>query len=603
MSIHLIRPAARVVTRMLGLAAALILTASAARAGTATISWNPNPETNITGYVVLYGTEPGAYAFSRQVGNVTSLTLDNLAVGKTYYFAVQAVNAAGLTGPLSQEVSATVEATSPSGETLDAWKQRFGVTDMTADPDGDGVTNMDEFLGGTDPFIPNTWTLADGATGGFRTRLAVTNPGTDAAEITIRFLPQGGAPVVQQYSVPGRSRRTLVVNDIAGLENAAFSAEVSTQRGGVLVERTMTWGGPEMMDSAHTSKAVARPQTTWYFAEGDSAMFDTYLVLTNTGAADANATVTFLLNNGQTVAATYVVPAGSRQSVYANDVPGVGKTSFGIAVQATAPITAERAMYFSTATTAWKGGLESAGVPAPSRQWYLAEGHTGQVFTEYLLLANPNQAAAMATVRYLTPAGAATEQTYQLGPTSRATIKVNEVPGLEDTEVAAAITSTLPIVAERSMFWPGQPGQWYEGHNAAAMQKLGFKWVLAEGETGGAHNAVSCFLLANPSARDADVTLTLLRDNGLAPVTVQATVKANSRLSLDSTEFPLLSGEQFGTVVESTNGVPIAVERSLYWDGEGKTWIAGTSETGALIGGAEVRFQRPDPDRPRNVKQ
>ena len=88
--------------------------------------------------------------------------------------------------------------------------------------------------------------------------------------------------------------------------------------------------------------------------------------------------------------------------------------------------------------------------------------------------------------------------------------------------------------------------------------------------------------------------LTLLRDNSLAPVTVQATVKANSRLTLSSSEFPLQSGEEFGTVVESTNGVSFAVERSMYWDGEGKIWIAGTNQTGAVL----IRAAQPVPATP-----
>ena len=61
------------------------------------------------------------------------------------------------------------------------------------------------------------------------------------------------------------------------------------------------------------------------------------------------------------------------------------------------------------------------------------------------------------------------------------------------------------------------------------------------------------------------------------------TVKANSRLTMSSLELPLASGETFGALVESTNGVPIAVERSVYWDGAGKTWLAGTNETGVLL--------------------
>lgn len=569
--------------RLLAVVSAILLTPALLRAGSVTISWNANPEADVVGYVVLYGTQPGVYPFSQQVGQVTTATVTSLKAGQTYYFAVKAVNADGLSSPVSSEVATVVPLTSPSGETLDQWEARFGITDTNADPDGDGVTNMDEFLNGTDPFIPNRWLLAEGATGSARTRLALTNPGVDTAEITVRFLPQGGTPIVQQYSIPGQSRRTVFLNDIAGLQDVLVSAEVTTERGGVLVERTVTWGGPEMMDSAHTGKAVDSARTTWYFAEGDTGVFDTYLALANAGSADANATITFFLASGQTVQATYVVPASGRQLVHVNTVPGLGQASFGMAVQASAPIAAERTMFFTTQDTAAKGGHASSGVVAPARKWYLAEGQTGSVFSEYLLLANPNTLPATATVVYLTPAGTSVTKRYQLEPTSRMTVTVNDEPGLENTEVAATITATLPIVAERSMYWPGTWGQWYEGHNSAAMPSLGTKWALSEGETGGAHNVVSRFLLANPNTRDAAVKLTLLRDNGLAPVVVQATIKARSRLTLNSSEFPLQFGEQFGTVVESTNGVSFAVERSMYWDGEGKTWIAGTNETGAVL--------------------
>ena len=94
---------------------------------------------------------------------------------------------------------------------------------------------------------------------------------------------------------------------------------------------------------------------------------------------------------------------------------------------------------------------------------------------------------------------------------------------------------------------------------------------------------MSYILMADPTEQDATVNVTIIRDNGLAPVVVGRTVKANSRLTMNSTELPLASGEQFGVLVESTNGVPIAVERAMYWDGAGKHWSAGTSETGFLL--------------------
>jgi hypothetical protein len=40
---------------------------------------------------------------------------------------------------------------------------------------------------------------------------------------------------------------------------------------------------------------------------------------------------------------------------------------------------------------------------------------------------------------------------------------------------------------------------------------------------------------------------------------------------------PELANAEFGVVVESTNGVPIAVERATYWDAGGVTWAAGAN--------------------------
>jgi hypothetical protein len=569
--------------RSLLVLALLLLVAAPAFAGSVTVTWDRNTEPDVVGYRVFWGTQSGVYTFNQAVGNATTWTVNDLTPGTTYYFAVQAVSADGLTSPLSQEVSTTIPGGSPTGETEPVWMARFGIVDTTGDADGDGVSNHDEYLNGTDPTIQNTWMLAEGASGFFKARFAIMNPGTDQAEITVKFLREGLSPITHQYSIPGKSRKTISSTDIDGLSWISFSTEVTTQRGGVLVERTMTWGGADKMDSAHTGKAVSGPQADWYFAEGDARTFDTYLLLANASATPVNVDVTYLLDSGATVHETYVVAANVRRTIYTNNVPGLLNTSFSMSVHASAPINAERAMYFSLADAYYKCGTDSSGVEAPSTQWFIAEGHTGSTFSEYILLANPNPSATTATIRYLRPSGPVITRSYELLPNSRMTVYVNEIPGLEYSDVSASITATQPIVAERSMYWPGQWGQWYEGHNSIALSAIGTSWALAEGETGGARNAISYILMANPTEQDAAVTVTILRDNNLPPLYVTRTVRANSRLTVSSWDLALGSGETFGALVDSTNGVPIAVERAMYWDSATRHWSAGTNETGFLL--------------------
>lgn len=73
--------------------------------GAATLSWTPNTETNLAGYNVYMGTQPGTYAAPVSVGNSTTYTVNNLRGGTTYYFTVTAINEAGVESLHSTEVS------------------------------------------------------------------------------------------------------------------------------------------------------------------------------------------------------------------------------------------------------------------------------------------------------------------------------------------------------------------------------------------------------------------------------------------------------------------------------------------------------------------
>ena len=67
-----------------------------------------------------------------------------------------------------------------------------------------------------------------------------------------------------------------------------------------------------------------------------------------------------------------------------------------------------------------------------------------------------------------------------------------------------------------------------------------------------------------------------------APIVRHFTVPPTSRFNVDvKTVLPELQGEHalFGTLIEVANDVPIAVERSLYWNANGVFWAGGTHAT------------------------
>ena len=171
------------------------------------------------------------------------------------------------------------------------------------------------------------------------------------------------------------------------------------------------------------------------------------------------------------------------------------------------------------------------------------------------------------------------ERTYTLRPSSRTTIQVDVIPGLEHAEVSAAIRATQPIIVERAMYW-GVP--WIEAHNSAGVTSTGTRWVLAEGEHGGPLDHATYLLLANPGDQEATVTVTLLRHGGLPALQAVLTVAPHSRRTIDSRHFAqLLPAEQFGFLIDATQ--PIVVERAMYWTGGGERWGAGTNETGTRM--------------------
>jgi M6 family metalloprotease-like protein len=332
-----------------------------------------------------------------------------------------------------------------------------------------------------------------------------------------------------------------------------------------------------------------------YFAEGATgAFFNARLALANPGTEPVRALLRFLTAGG--VAATLPVTVAPQQRVSVNPetLPGLSSAEFATVVEADALVVADRHMQWGGVGY---GSHAETAIAAPSRTWYLAEGSTVGSFTLFYLLQNPSASeTAQVRVRYLLPDGAPLEKTYDLAPSSRFNIWVDEElfgpagKALASTDVSAAIEVIAgpAIIVERAMYLT-RPGEVFgAGHESAGVVAPATTWFLAEGATGAYFDEF--VLIANPSGTAADVEVRYLLPDGTVH-TVRHAVPAAARYNiwLDQETVPglgkVLADTALSVTLQSLNGVPIVVERAMWWPGSSDTWLEAHNSPGATASG------------------
>ena len=465
-----------------------------------------------------------------------------------------------------------------------------------------------------------TWYLAEGCTlGSFDEWILVQNPNSTLAECKITFMRSNGNTAEHTFLVGSFHRYTIHVNDY--VPSASVSAKVESTNGvGIFVERAMYWDSAATLPSSaegftarmrwaggHCSNGITSPSLQWYFAEGCTANnFDEWILVQNPNSTQAECLVTFMKQDGSTLNKSISVPATSRYTIHANNE--IPSDSFSIKIESLngVGIIAERAMYWSCAATppssaegqavpssvegrtviGCKEGHCSAGVTGTSTTWYLAEGCTMGSFDEWILIQNPGDITANIKITFMKSNGTNVFYYLDVSPTSRKTIYANNI--VPNDSISAKIESTngIGIIVERAMYWDceatlpnsaegGGVIEYSGGHNSTGVISPVETWYLAEGCTVGSFD--DWVMIQNPNNSIARVTVVFMKDTG-SVIVHNVEIAPLSRYTIRVND--IAPNASLSAKITCTNGLGIIVERAMYWDSAGYSWIAGHNSGG-----------------------
>ncbi|MFN8060608.1 MAG: SBBP repeat-containing protein [Vicinamibacterales bacterium] len=343
---------------------------------------------------------------------------------------------------------------------------------------------------------------------------------------------------------------------------------------------------------------------TRYLAEGaTSAFFATSLTMANPNAGRATVLFRFLRTDGTVTTELVSVPGQSRATLDVAKVPTMANAEFSTIIESNVAVVVDRTMMWDT--TSFYGSHAETSVEQPALTWYLAEGATSGNFDLFYLVQNPGATAAQVEVTYLLPTPRApVVKTYTIAARSRFNIWVDkEDTRLAATDVSAKIVSknNQPILVERAMYLRAGGVTFGAGHASAAVTTPATSWFLAEGATGSYFDLF--VLVANPGTNDAAVRATYLLPDGTS-FSKDYAVRAQSRFNIwVDQEDPRLQDTAVSTIVESTNGTPIIVERAMWWPGPtANSWQEAHNSFGSTVTGTRWALADGERGGPRSTE-
>lgn len=495
--------------------------------------------------------EPTGLNWVRGMVTINADIRDNLKVGKAVFYVDGVEVDSRTSAPWMASWDTSTAKNGYHAIRVRAWDAADNQAEVTASGE------VTVYVGNN---ISETNHFAEGCTReGFDTWLCLQNPGDEAAAVTVNYyLGAGqGAASARTYSLAPHSRSTIYVNGDVGA-GKDVSIQVTSSKP-IVSERPMYFDyrgtGEHRWQGCHTAQGAHFAREGWYFAEGCTRPgFETWLCLQNPDSREALVRVDYMMENGASLQRDYRVAPWSRETVMVNREVGSGH-DVSMRVTSGVPIVAERPVYFLYQGM-WDGGHNVMGAARPETEWYFAEGCTRTGFNQWICLQNPNEKATVARIAYIMEDGGRIEREYRLAPRSRFTVNVNNDVARQH-DVSACITSELPIVVERPMYFLYNSAI-DEGSNAMGVCRPGSSWYLAEGCTRSGFEEWIC--LMNPGEVAAEVVLRfMLEDTSQREHTVS--VPPGTRVTVKVND---VVGPEHDVSCEVMSDRPVIVERPMY---------------------------------------
>ena len=386
--------------------------------------------------------------------------------------------------------------------------------------------------------------------------------------------------------------------EVPALANKAFSTVVeSKNRVPVFVERALYFAAGTSWEGGHGSVGITEPSSTWIFGEGftggpPSFMFDTFILLANPGASAAMATATFLREGAAPIVKTYPLAPTSRENIWVDTIQGLEDAAFSVKIESTAPIIAERAMYWGP-NGVWVEAHNSPGVTAEALGWGFAEGAedgldaSGLQFDSYFLVANSSTNPLNLKATFMREDGTGIVKTFTVPGQSRFTLPTSQYPELSNQRFAAFLESTngVAFVAERTVYWGDG---YFGGHGATGTP---FTGTVGTPGTPPGPTIVSVSPSAGPSQGGTDITITGTNFAAGATVKVGSSTATKVRV-LNATTIiartPPSAIAGATSVSVTSNGVTVSLPAAFTYASAAPIITSVTPATGPTTGGTQL---------------